>query len=209
MPAWSKSYRAAALLRALIAVSGVAVMSGEGPAAAQQPGAAADPSATNLSQVLRDFPKAGAEMIARIRELAANPTNLQSILGLAAGASKDQKSAIGSALGQAAKIALRRDAAYANQVQVAVAASGDTDLTNAFLAVIGDTQIGGVGGGGGAGGGGGGGGGQTNPLGGPVGGFGTAQAIGGGGTPTGSFTYSPSVSGSSPNNNNNNNPVSP
>src|SRR5436305_14502950 len=58
----------------------------------------------NAGQMLQQNPNGGAQMIARIRDLAAsNPSTLQAIMGLVATANKDQKVAIGTGLAQAAR----------------------------------------------------------------------------------------------------------
>jgi hypothetical protein len=88
-----------------------------------------------------------------IRDVAvAHPEALQTIVGLLNGASADQQSAIGSALGQAANIVVKTNQAYANQIQQAVANSGSDDANTSFAAVTGNVNIGSTGGGGGGGG---------------------------------------------------------
>jgi hypothetical protein len=112
-----------------------------------------------------------AELISKVRDLvASSPAALQTVLGLLGGANPQQVNAIGTGLGQAALICVRTDQAFATEIQNAVAGNGNSALTLAFAAVLGDKPIGGVAGGEGGGGGGGGGGstgaggGQTNPI---------------------------------------------
>ena len=158
----------------------------------------------NPSQVLTQFPNGGGQMISRLRDLlASDPSVLAPILTLIPNANKDQKSAIGAALAQAAKLYQRSDQTFANQIQQAVANTQDQELIVAYAASAGDQPIGGVGGGASGGGPGGG----SNPLGGPAGGTGAAQAIGGGSADTGAFSVSggPSGNGFSNTNTTNNN----
>ena len=149
----------------------------------------------NPQQILQQFPNGGAAMISQLREIAiADPKSLDAIMGLIPNASKDQKAAIGSALGQAAKVVVKTDQAYANDILQAIAKTKDQDVFLAYSGVAPDQGTAATGGGG-AGGGGGGVGGQTNALAGTPSGSGGPQAIGGGSTPTGNFSYTSSVSG--------------
>jgi hypothetical protein len=178
-------------------------------ASAQQPPAStASTFLANPSQILQQFPKGGPEMETRIRELAvSDPATLQVILNLLATANKDQKSAIGAGLAQAAKIVVRTNPAYANQIQQAVTQTKDQDAVLAFTSVIGDIQLGGVGGG--PGGGGGAIGGQTNPLIAGATGASGIQGIPGNGVNTGPFAITSSVSGGGGSITNASTPVSP
>jgi hypothetical protein len=143
------------------------------------------PTAATPAQLLQQFPNGGPELISRLRELAINPANLAALLAVLPNANTDQKMALGSALGQATRIAARTDLAYARMIQQDVVGTRDPDLIVAYAAVVGDQPIGA---GGGGGGGGGGVGGQTNAL--TLGGFGGGlEGIGGGGVPTGPFSY--------------------
>jgi hypothetical protein len=111
-----------------------------------------------------------AVLITKVRDLvASSPAALQTILRLLSGTNPQQTNAIGTGLGQAALICVRTDQAFATEIQNAVAGNGNSQLTLAFAAVLGDKPIGGLGGGVAGGGGGGGGspgagGGQTNPI---------------------------------------------
>lgn len=79
----------------------------------------ADPSA-----LLKQYPEGGAQMISRVKDLAASdPATLNAIVGLLATANSSQATAIGTALGQVALIAVKTDQAYANQIQEAIAAA--------------------------------------------------------------------------------------
>jgi hypothetical protein len=151
----------------------------------------------NSGQLLQQNPNGGAQMIARVRDLAAsNPAALPAIMSLVTTANKDQKVAIGTGLAQAARVCVPSDQAQANEIQRAVAASPDQDVRVAYQAVTGDVALGAAGGGGGGGGAGGGVGGATNGS--PSSGSNSGTATGGGGgVVTRSFTFSPSV-GSGP-----------
>jgi len=150
----------------------------------------------NPQQILQQFPNGGAAMISQLREIAiADPKSLDAIMGLIPNASKDQKAAIGSALGQAAKVVVKTDQAYANDILQAIAKTKDQDVFLAYSGVAPDQGTAATGGGGAGGGGGGGVGGQTSALAGTPTGSGAAQAIGGGSTPTSNFSYTSSVSG--------------
>ncbi|QIO98789.1 hypothetical protein [Bradyrhizobium symbiodeficiens] len=149
----------------------------------------------NPQQILQQFPNGGAAMISQLREVAiADPKSLDAIMGLIPNASKDQKAAIGSALGQAAKVVVKTDQAYANDILQAIAKTKDQDVFLAYSGVAPDQGTAATGGGG-AGGGGGGVGGQSNALAGTPSSTGAPQAIGGGNTPTANFSYTSSVSG--------------
>ena len=79
----------------------------------------ADPSA-----LLKEYPDGGAQMISRVRDLAASdPMTLNAIVGLLATANPNQSTAIGTGLGQVALMAVKSDQAYANQIQEAIARS--------------------------------------------------------------------------------------
>ncbi len=147
----------------------------------------------NPAQLLQQYPTGGAQLISQIRDLAASdPATLQPILQLLANANKDQKTAIGSGLGQAARVCVRTDQAYATQIQYAIAKTKDEDVWLAYTSITGDVQLGGVGGGAGSAGAVGG---QTNPLpGGPTG-SGAVLGIPGGSAGTGAFNFTSSVGG--------------
>jgi hypothetical protein len=164
------------LLRRLLAATALAAgcLGGVGAEAACYAPSQQLPSAT-LAQFAgspADILKLGnGELISRVRDLvASSPSALQAILGLLGNANPQQVNAIGTGLGQAALICVRGDQAFATEIQNAVAGIGNSTLTLAFAAVLGDKPIGALGGGQGSGGGGGGGGspgaggGQTNPI---------------------------------------------
>lgn len=149
----------------------------------------------NPEQLLSQYPNAGAELVSRIREIAINdPTALDTIIGLLAKASKDQKVAIASGLAQAARVMVRTNQPYATRIQQAIADTKDLDVVAAYAAASGDVAIAAAGGAGagsaGAAGG------QTNGLGtggGPGGGG--IEAINGNSVNTGQFGFTSSVGG--------------
>src|SRR5665647_571358 len=112
---------AGAALVALLLSAGV------GPVAAQQVNV--QTFLASPGTVLQQNPAAGPGLISQIRDLAvANPATLSSIIGLLAGATKDQKIAIASGLAQAAKIVVKNNPPYATQIQQAIADTKDQDV---------------------------------------------------------------------------------
>jgi hypothetical protein len=111
----------------------------------------------NPGQVLANLPNGGPELISLIRQLAiADQADLPLIIGPLADANPDQANAIGTGLGQAALASVATDQAYANAIQIALAAANNQTASLAFAAVMGDQGTGATGAGGGGGGGGGG-----------------------------------------------------
>jgi hypothetical protein len=197
-------------LVSLIAVGYLVIHPGVSPAVAaqlttQQVGQfVADPSA-----LLKANPNGGGRLVSQIRDLMLSDTCLPSpaaprlascqdvltaIIGLLATANDAQKSAIGTALGEAAQALLPTNPTLSNDVQTALAKNGDKLALEAYQTTVGNQAIGAAGGGGGAGNaayqtltntGGGGGGGffQSNGVG--TGGFGlSGGTVSGGGTTT-------------------------
>jgi hypothetical protein len=160
----------------------------------------------NPAQLLQQHSNGGAQLISAIRDLAlADPATLSVIVNLLSSATADQAAAIGSGLGQAAQASIRTNPNYANEIQQAIAASGNQVAQNSFAGATGNVATGASGAGGAGGGGGGGVGGPTGNTGfafggsnsgGGVGGTGqsfqTSQQTftGGGGTGTGGATNS-------------------
>jgi hypothetical protein len=102
----------------------------------------------DAAQLLQQNPDGGPAMISRVRDLAASdPATLPILIGLLANANANQRTAIGTGLGQAAQICVRTDQAYAAEIQRLVAASGIAEAITALAAVIGDRPIGALGGG--------------------------------------------------------------
>jgi hypothetical protein len=128
-------------------------------------------------------PAGNAEIISKVRELVTtDKAALAPILEALKFAGTEEKSAIGTALGQAAQACITPDAGYAAEIQEALATTTDQVAILAFAAVTGNVPIGATGGGAGAGGGGGAGGGTAGT--GTSSGGGTAAGGAGGGTTT-------------------------
>jgi hypothetical protein len=128
-------------------------------------------------------------LISAVRDLlVTDKSALKPIIEALKLASSDEKSAIGTGLGQAAQALLKTDPAFAAEIQQALAASGDSAAILAYSGVTGNVPIGATGGGaGGAGGAGG----SSGGGGGAGGGGGLGGGGGGGGsTPLVSFTAS-------------------
>lgn len=108
------------------------------------------PSQPNLNQSL-------GELTRNVRDvLSSDKTSLDSLITLMKAANPDQQTAIAQGLAQAAKAyASNNDPAFANQIQLQVAATGLTEVIKAYAAIAGDTGTASAGGGGGFGGGGG------------------------------------------------------
>lgn len=111
----------------------------------------------NPGALLTQYPNGGPDMVKAVQDLAASdPATLNALVGLLSKANSDQATAIGTALGNVAKLAVNTDQNYAAQIQVAVVVANSDSALVAFNAVIGgDIQLtavtGGVGGGGGGG----------------------------------------------------------
>lgn len=113
----------------------------------------------NPKALLAQYPNGGPDLVKAVQDLAASdPSTLNALVGLLSNANPQQAQAIGTALGNVAKLAVNTDQNYAAQIQVAVVVANNDSALSAFNAVIGgDIQLtavtGGVGGGGGGGGG--------------------------------------------------------
>ena len=129
-------------------------------------------------------------LVSNVRDLTiADKAALQPIIGALKLAATEEKSAIGTGLGQAALAVIKTDPAYAAEIQEALAATTDQGAILAFAAVTGNVPTGAVGGG--AGGAAGGGAGGSSVAGGPAGGTGGAGSAGaGGGGTTNAFVVS-------------------
>ena len=190
----------------IISLAALAVFSGTLVGSAPSAWAQASRAATDNSQQARDFlqdparllaqnPAGGGNLVAAIRDIAvADRATLQPILNLLPNATKEQKTAIGSGLAQAARIVVRTNQAYATEIQESIAKTKDQEVVLAYAATAGDQPIGAAGAGAGAGGGSGG---QVSSLLTGFRGGGGLEAIGGNGVNTGQFTISSSVSGTS------------
>jgi len=125
-------------------------------------------------------PLSEAEVVSKVRDLVTgDKAVLKPILEALKFASSEEKSAIGTALGQAAQACLTTDAGYSAEIQEGLATTTDQAAILAFAAVTGNVPIGATGGAGGAGGGAGG---STTGSGPSSGGGASTGVTGGGGT---------------------------
>lgn len=122
--------------------------------------------------VLSAHPEGGAGLITALRELVTSDrSTVAAVGGLVASANAAQRSAIGSALAQAAAACSRTDQDALRDIQQLVAGMNNAEVVAAYTAITGDVRtaaVGGAGGGAAAGGG-------------ALGGAGTGQGTGGGG----------------------------
>lgn len=126
------------------------------------------------TSLLQQYPTGGPQLISRVRDLgASDPTTLPGLIALLKdpATTKDQINAIVAGLAQVARMAAQQDQAYANEIQTAIAGTGNPDVIAAYQAATGDVAIAAAGGGAGGSGGGG-----------PTGTSGFATGGGGGGT---------------------------
>ncbi|MCA1426779.1 MULTISPECIES: hypothetical protein [unclassified Bradyrhizobium] len=127
------------------------------------------------NSLLQQYPTGGPQLISRVRDLgASDPTTLPGLIALLkdSATTKDQMRAIVAGLALVARMAAQQDQAYGNEIQAAIAGTGDADVIAAYQAATGDVAIAATGGG--AAGGGTGGGGPTG-----TGGFATGGGGGG------------------------------
>ncbi|MBB4365092.1 hypothetical protein GGD65_006156 [Bradyrhizobium sp. CIR18] len=128
------------------------------------------------NSLLQQYPTGGPQLISRVRDLgASDPTTLPGLIALLKdpATTTDQMRAIVAGLAQVARMAAQQDQAFANEIQTAIAGTGNPDVIAAYQAATGDVAIAATGGG--AGGGGSGGGGPTGTS-----GFATGGGGGGG-----------------------------
>ena len=114
--------------------------------------------------LLQQYPTGGPQLISRVRDLgASDPTTLPGLIALLKdpATTKDQMRGIVAGLAQLARMAASSDQAFANEIQAAIAGTGNADVIAAYQAATGDVAIAAAGGGAGGGGGGSGAGGPT------------------------------------------------
>ncbi|MDE5445725.1 hypothetical protein GWG65_30815 [Bradyrhizobium sp. CSA207] len=107
------------------------------------------------TSLLQQYPAAGAQLISRVRDLgASDPSTLPGLIALLKdpATTKDQMRAIVAGLAQVARMAATSDQAFANEIQTAIAGSGNPDVIAAYQAATGDVAIAAAGGGAGGGG---------------------------------------------------------
>lgn len=106
------------------------------------------------NSLLQQYPTGGPQLISRVRDLgASDPTTLPGLIALLKdpATTKDQMRAIVGGLAQVARLAASSDQAFANEIQAAIANTGNADVIAAYQAATGDVQIAATGGGGGGG----------------------------------------------------------
>ncbi|WP_439364453.1 hypothetical protein ACNJYD_32705 [Bradyrhizobium sp. DASA03005] len=126
------------------------------------------------NSLLQQYPTGGPQLISRVRDLgASDPTTLPGLIALLKdpATTKDQMRAIVAGLAQVARMAAQQDQAYGNEIQTAIAGTGNPDAIAAYQAATGDVAIAATGGAGGGG----------TGAGGPTGNSGLANGGGGGG----------------------------
>jgi len=126
------------------------------------------------ASLLQQYPTGGPQLISRVRDLgASDPTTLPGLIALLKdpATTKDQMRGIVAGLAQVARMAAQTDQAYANEIQTAIAGTGNQDVIAAYQAATGDVAIAATGGGAGGG----------TGAGGPTGTSGFASGGGGGG----------------------------
>lgn len=134
--------------------------------------------------LLQQYP-AGAQLISRVRDLgASDPTTVPALIALLKdpATTKDQIRAITAGLAQVARMAAQTDQAFANEIQTAIAGTGNADVIAAYQAATGDVAIAAAGGGGGSG------------SGGPIGNPGNTGGSNNGAPSFGGFHYANTVS---------------
>ncbi|MDA9543904.1 hypothetical protein ACM43_04920 [Bradyrhizobium sp. CCBAU 45321] len=107
------------------------------------------------NSLLQQYPTGGPQLISRVRDLgASDPTTLPGLIALLKdpATTTDQMRAIVAGLAQVARMAAQQDQAYANEIQTAIAGTGNPDVIAAYQAATGDVAIAAAGGGAGGGG---------------------------------------------------------
>ncbi|MDD1529430.1 hypothetical protein C7U92_20435 [Bradyrhizobium sp. WBOS7] len=106
------------------------------------------------NSLLQQYPTGGPQLISRVRDLgASDPTTLPGLIALLKdpATTKDQMQGIVAGLAQVARMAAQSDQAYANEIQSAIAGTGNQDVIAAYQAATGDVAIAATGGAGGGG----------------------------------------------------------
>ncbi|PJG55623.1 hypothetical protein CVM73_08690 [Bradyrhizobium forestalis] len=139
------------------------------------------------SSLLQQYPTGGPQLISRVRDLgASDPTTLPGLIALLKdpATTKDQMRAIVGGLAQVARMAAQSDQAYANEIQAAIAGTGNQDVIAAYQAATGDVAIAATGGGAGG----------SSGAGGPGGNPGNTGGSNNGAPSFGGFHYANTVS---------------
>lgn len=129
------------------------------------------------NSLLQQYPAGGPQLISRVRDLgASDPATLPGLIALLKdpATTKDQMRAIVGGLALVARMAAQQDQAYGNEIQAAIAGTGNPDVIAAYQTATGDAAIAATGGGAGGG----------TGAGGPTGTSGVATGGNGGGVTT-------------------------
>ncbi|MCK1362232.1 hypothetical protein [Bradyrhizobium sp. 199] len=141
---------AAALAATISSVASAAVY----PPQRQLPATVISDFKASPNSLLQQYPSGGPQLISRVRDLgASDPTTLPGLIALLKdpATTKDQMRAIVGGLAQVARMAAQSDQAYANEIQTAIAGTGDPDVIASYQAATGDAAIAATGGAGGGG----------------------------------------------------------
>lgn len=106
------------------------------------------------NSLLQQYPTGGPQLISRVRDLgASDPSTLPGLIALLRdpATTQDQMRAIVGGLAQVARMAAQSDAAFGNEIQTAIAGTGNPDVIAAYQAATGDVAIAATGGGGSSG----------------------------------------------------------
>lgn len=139
------------------------------------------------NSLLQQYPTGGPQLISRVRDLgASDPTTLPGLIALLKdpATTKDQMRAIVGGLAQVARMAASADQAFANEIQAAIANTGNADVIAAYQAATGDVAIAATGGGAGG----------SSGSGGPIGNPGNTGGSANGAPTFGGLHYATTVS---------------
>jgi hypothetical protein len=125
-------------LRAMLVASGVALSSVANaacyPASAKLPDVQIQAFLQNPGELLSVYENGVGNLVGVIRDLVASDNaTLPVVIQLLASANPQQRAAIGSGLGIAARICLIPEQAYAGQIQASLAETADTVALTAFV----------------------------------------------------------------------------
>ncbi|MCP3391796.1 hypothetical protein NLM27_23675 [Bradyrhizobium sp. CCGB12] len=172
---------------ALVATITTAASAAVYPPQRQLPATVISEFKASPNSLLQQYPTGGPQLISRVRDLgASDPTTLPGLIALLKdpATTKDQIRAIVGGLAQVARMAATSDAPFANEIQTAIANTGNADVIAAYQAATGDVAIAATGGGGGG----------SSGSGGPVNGNGNTGGANNGAPSFGGLHYATSVS---------------
>jgi hypothetical protein len=136
------SHKRSAAVAALFMLT-IGVTTTSPPSLAQSTSEAVTQFLKHPSELLAKSPNGGPGIVAAVRDLVAvNPATLQPVLNLLVNANRNQKSAIGAGLAQAARLVVKADPGLAAAIQKAILNTRDQDVVLAFAAGSGERPIG-------------------------------------------------------------------